>query len=247
MIRVRAMSLSARGKHAGQEDHVHLDGVVSIMGTTRSPFSAAEQGLGYIYQARLALLKILGLPESTSVLIEKDDDLEFVTEAGAKSLTSLKHKAPGDTLTNLSTDFWKSVRIWLTPYLENGRIASDSRFFLLTTATVSNGSFLALFTEEVADQDERAKAAQEAIAKSQSQLIETIRNELTQLSEDELRDFYARVTIVDAEPRITDIPALIDRHLRTIRRESRGALFERLEGWWMDLVYFLKILFPTPS
>jgi hypothetical protein len=37
-----------------------------------------------------------------------------------------------------------------------------------------------------------------------------------------------------------DIPALIDQHLRTIRRESRAALFERLEGWWTDVV--IKIL-----
>lgn len=55
----------------------------------RSPFSAAEQSLGYIYQGRLALLKLLALPESSAVLIEKEDDVEFVSEAGVKSLASL--------------------------------------------------------------------------------------------------------------------------------------------------------------
>ncbi|CCD97223.1 conserved hypothetical protein [Bradyrhizobium sp. ORS 375] len=210
------------------------------MDTTRSRFSAAEQGLGYLYQARFALLKILALPESGSVLIEKDDDVEFVSDAGVKSLASLKHKATGDQLTNLSTDFWKSVRIWLTHYLENGRVSSDAQFFLFTTATISEESFLGIFAQDAVDHDVRAEAAKAAIAKSRSELIVTIRTELAQLSENELRDFYARVTIVDAAPRITDIPALIDRHLRTIRRESRGALFERLEGWWTDLI--IKIL-----
>jgi hypothetical protein len=210
------------------------------MGTPRSPFCAAEQGLGYIYQARFALLKILGLPESSAVLIEKDDDVEFVSKAGVKSLASLKHKAPGDILTNLSTDFWKSVRIWLAHYVENGRVSSESQFLLFTTATISEGSFLALFTEGLVDDDVLAQSAQEAIAKSQSQLISAIRTELAQLSEAEVRDFYARITIIDAAPRITDVPALIDRHLRTIRRESRAALFERLEGWWTDLA--IKIL-----
>jgi hypothetical protein len=209
------------------------------MGTPRSPFSAAEQGLGYIYQARFALLKILAMPESSSVLIEKDDDVEFVSEGGVKSLASLKHKATGDKLTNLSPDFWKSVRIWLAYYLQNGRVSSDGRFLLFTTATISQGSFLALFAENTVD-DVRAQAAHDAIAESRSQLIDAIRTELAQLSEDEVRDFYARITVVDAAPRITDIPALIDRHLRTIRRESRAALFERLEGWWTDLV--IKIL-----
>lgn len=41
-------------------------------------FSAGEQGLGYIYQARLALLCLLQLPEDTVVFLEKDDDLDSV-------------------------------------------------------------------------------------------------------------------------------------------------------------------------
>jgi len=76
-------------------------------------YSAAEQGLGYIYQARLALLHLLQLPEDTAVVLEKDDDLDFIDGDGGKSLASLKHKAVGDRLTDLSTDFWKSVNIWL--------------------------------------------------------------------------------------------------------------------------------------
>src|SRR5690348_1701499 len=59
---------------------------------------------------------------------------------------------------------------------------------------------------------------------------------LAVLTEDEQRDFYARITIIDSVPRITDIPGLIDQYLRTIRREFRATLFERLEGWWTDLV-----------
>ncbi len=47
-------------------------------------YSAGEQGLGYIYQPRFALLKLLQLPESTSVLIEKDDDLDFIDKDGIK-------------------------------------------------------------------------------------------------------------------------------------------------------------------
>ena len=56
-------------------------------------FSASEQGLGYIYQPRFALLKMFEMPESTSVLIEKEDDLDFIDANGVKTLASLKHKA----------------------------------------------------------------------------------------------------------------------------------------------------------
>lgn len=206
------------------------------MAELTSPYSAAEQGLGYIYQGRFALAKILGLPESTAVLIEKEDDVDFLTDTGIRSLGSLKHKAEGDRLTDLSTDFWKSVRIWLAHYIAHDRASSASRFFLFTTAAISDASFLSMFTEGNESEGDRVDAAQEAIARSTSSLIGRVRDELAKLSEEELRDFYSRIIIVASAPRITDLPALIKQHLRIIRRESRDAVFERLEGWWTDVV-----------
>lgn len=211
------------------------------MNDARSPYSAAEQGLGFIYQPRLALLKILSLPESTSVLIEKSDDLEFDTSGGSKSLASLKHKALGDHLTDLDTDFWKSVRVWLKYYLDNGRMASDANFMLFTTAEISETSFLTMFASNTGEEEGRETKASAALAQSHNAALANIRTELAGLSEEETRDFYSRITIFDGSPRITDIPQLvIDQHLRTIRRESRNVLFERLEGWWTSLM--IKVL-----
>ena len=81
-----------------------------------NPFSAAEQALGYLYQPRYALFQLLKLPETTVCLIEKDDDIDFTDPKEGRILASLKHKAPGDTLNDLSPDFWKSVRIWVEYY-----------------------------------------------------------------------------------------------------------------------------------
>ena len=60
------------------------------MANPTDKFSAGAQGLGYIYQVRLALLRLLQLPENTAVSLEKDDDLDFVDSGGGKSLVSLK-------------------------------------------------------------------------------------------------------------------------------------------------------------
>ncbi|WP_206542362.1 ABC-three component system protein [Sphingomonas sanguinis] len=223
------------GGNAAATAPEQLERASSIMGDAHSPFSAAEQGLGYIFQPRFALMKILELPESTAVFLEKEDDVEFLSESGIRSLGSLKHKAGGDKLTNLSTDFWKSVRVWLDYYRKTGGIGSDGRFLLFSTAELSEGTFLSLFTDRAARDDDRVEQVRAVLATSTSTLIGKIDQELEQLSEDELNDFYSRITIVDATPRITDLPALINLHLRTIRRESRTAVFERLEGWWMDL------------
>jgi hypothetical protein len=207
-------------------------------------FSAAEQGLGYLYQPRFALLQILQLPEETSVFVEKDDDLDFVDAGGRKTLGSLKHKGPGERLTNLSTDFWKSVRIWVTRYKEGGRIESTHRFYLFTTNEVSEASFLKEFLPTAivrsADDTTLITLADAALAETQSELIQQIANQIHTLNESEQIDFWRRITIFDRAPRIDDIPGLIiNRHMRSIRREYRNSVFERLEGWWHDIVLAL--------
>lgn len=209
--------------------------------TSVDKFSAAEQGLGYLYQSRLALLRLLELPETTAVFLEKDDDLDFVDGGGGKSLASLKHKADGDRLTDLSTDFWKSIRIWLARYKRDGRSASNLRFFLLTTSTVPDTSFLKRFLPTQAstggETTTLAEQADETLGKSKSALIGAIAIELNELTPTEKQDFLARILILDGSPRIEDIPEVIrDRHMRAIRREHRNAVFERIEGWWSDEV-----------
>lgn len=204
-------------------------------------YAAGEQGLGYIYQARLALLQLLQLPEDTAIFLEKDDDLDLVDGDGGKSLASLKHKAKGDRLTDLSTDFWKSVNIWLTRYKRDGRAASNLRYFLFTTGTVSTDSFLARLLPgqsfAFGDATTLTELADAALAESRSKLIKPIATAFNELSDSEKQDFLDRILILDGSPRIGDIPALIrDKHMRPIRREYREFVFERLEGWWTDAV-----------
>lgn len=204
-------------------------------------YSAGEQGLGYIYQSRLALLHLLQMPENTAVFLEKDDDLDFIEADGGKSLASLKHKAVGEKLSDLSADFWKSVNIWLARYKRDGRISSSFRFFLFTTATVSADSFLARLLPDQgaasADATTVADLADAALTKSKSQLIGPIKQGFNELSDTEKQDFLARILVLDNSPRIDDIPATIrNKHMRSIRREHRDFVFERLEGWWTDAV-----------
>jgi len=222
----------------------------SMTVTTTDKYSAGEQGLGYIYQARFALLHLLQLSEETAVFLEKDDDLDFIDGGGGKSLASLKHKAIGDRLTDLSSDFWKSVNIWLKRYKRDDRAASNLRFFLLTTGTVSSDSFLArLLPDQPFTSDDTTtltELADAALIRSKSQLIGPIAMEFNELSGPEKQDFLERILILDGSPRIGDIPATIrNKYMRSIRREHREFVFERLEGWWTDAV--IKQLTGTKS
>lgn len=205
--------------------------------STGDQFSAGEQGLGYIYQARFALLRLLQLPEDTAVLMEKDDDLDFVDIEGCKTLASLKHKATGDRLTNLSPDFWKSIRIWLARYNRDGKILCSLQFFLFTTSVVAKRSFLSCFLHEVNhDISITLQKMLKALSTTTSETILPIKEEFNKLSDVEQIDFLSRVTIIDDSPRIDAIPELIiNQHLRTVRREFRTYVYEHLEGWWNDL------------
>ena len=209
-------------------------------------YSAGEQGLGYIYQPRFALLRLLQLPENTSVLIEKDDDLDFIDKDGVKTLASLKHKGVGDRLTDLSTDFWKSVRIWLARYNRDGRSEASLRFFLFSTGAVSNTSFLRRFLlEPPVENDDVVSISQmavEILAKSGSKLIREIAVDFNKLTDDEKDDFLSRIVIFDGGPRIECVPSIIkDQHMRSIQRDNRDAIFERLEGWWNDTIVNLLV------
>lgn len=62
------------------------------------------------------------------------------------------------------------------------------------------------------------------------------------LTETEQIDFWKRVLIFDQSPRIDDVPRLVkDRHMRTVKRESRDSVYQRLEGWWHDASVALLI------
>lgn len=205
---------------------------------TKDPYSAGEQGLGYIYQARFALLRLFQLPEDSTVLMEKDDDLDFMDNNGIKTLASLKHKAVNDRLTNLSTDFWKSVKIWLVRYNRDGRSKCTHRFFIFTTSEVAKNSFLTHFLSTgKSDLSDVLLLVQNALSTTKSEVIKPIETEFDKLNVDEKIDFLSRIIIFDNCPRIDDVPKIIiEQHMRTVRREFRRPVYERLEGWWNDIV-----------
>jgi hypothetical protein len=72
-------------------------------------------------------------------------------------------------------------------------------------------------------------------------MIVSLKKDFDKLTPEEQDDFVSRIFIVDNNIRIEDIPDQIIKNLmRTVRREFRIPVYERLEGWWNDLV--IKLL-----
>ncbi len=196
-------------------------------------FSAVEPALGYLYQLRYALLQTLRLSEETACFVEKDDDIDFTDPDEGRILASLKHKAPGDTLTDLSPDFWKSVRIWLDYYIQNHTSTTALSFFLFTTGRVAAGSFLEAFLPNAERPTDLLTRVSEVLGASKSKTIGKTKDLLEQLPQDKWLAFFRRITIFDSQERIQDIPTLIiNERFRSIRFQFRVPVYERLEGWW---------------
>lgn len=199
-------------------------------------YSAAEQALGYVYQIRFALLQTFKLNESTVCFIEKDDDIDFSDPEEGKILASLKHKAVGDSLTDLSPDFWKSVRIWLNYYQSerNVLLEKDLSFFLFTTGKIPEGSVLKRFIPNSDRRTDYANEMKKVLEKSESKTFKKIFELINDVTDDDLNQFFSCITIFDSQERIQDIPRIIiNQRLRTVRANFREIVYERLEGWWL--------------
>lgn len=205
------------------------------MATKTDKYAAGEQGLGYVYQIRFALAHLMKQDEGHSLLIEADDDVELRDIEGRKTLISLKHKQAGETVGTLSTDFWKSVRIWLDRYVRDGKLACEHSYCMATTARVGPGSMLKYFQEGAAPKpaDFAAQLIAE-LAGSKADLSAQVNATLASLSADEQRDFFDRIVIADSSLRIKELDSAFEPLMRPVAQRFRVDVRERMEGWWLS-------------
>lgn len=204
------------------------------MATQTDKYAAGEQGLGYVYQIRFALAHLMTQDESQALLIEADDDVELRDVYGKKMLISLKHKKVGETVGTLSTDFWKSVRIWLDRYIRDGNLACDHSYCMATTACVGPTSLLRYFLYGAdAKPADFAKQLVTELKSSKTQLSAQIENKFSSLTATQQDDFLARIVIADSSLRIMELDSAFAPLLRSVAVKFRTDVRERMEGWWL--------------
>ena len=204
------------------------------MATHTDKYAAGEQGLGHVYQIRFALAHLMKQDESQSLLIEADDDVELRDVDGKKTLISLKHKQVGETVGTLSTDFWKSVRIWLDRYIRDGSLACDHSYCMATTARVGPSSMLRYFIDGA--EEKPADFAMQLVTElkgSKAALSTQIESKFSSLTTVQQDDFLARILIADSSLRIKELDAAFAPLLRSVPTKFRIDVRERMEGWWL--------------
>lgn len=206
----------------------------------RSQYSAAASLLGYIYQCRLALLESLKRLKSDpdiAVAIETLDDVVFEKDGSPTEVIQVKHHITRKaSLTNASTDLWKTIRIWCDLFSE-GLSEENSILCLMTTeASGENSAARHLRIEG------RNIAEAEKLLLQTSQTSENVSNKeayqkFNSFRPEQRKALLERVYILDNCPLSKDLQSyLIEELWGHCERQHSGQFLTYLEGWWLQRV-----------
>ncbi|OHV69093.1 hypothetical protein LCM4577_23020 [Mesorhizobium sp. LCM 4577] len=208
--------------------------------------SVAHVAAGYLYQARLALseaLKYANVDSSVEVSIEKLDDVSFEKDGAAIDLLQTKHHLhQAANLTDGSVDLWKTLGIWAEKTKDNPSLPGRTRFALVTTSAVSEGTAAHLLRpatigEGPRDIDKAHELLLAAAAASKNAAIAKSIVSFTALPTALQKELLSAVQILDGAPLIADLEAVIENQIALLAPRGKAALArEQLEGWWWPRV-----------
>jgi len=205
---------------------------------TTAPFEASASVVGYVYQLRKALHSCIdqhGRGLDWYIAIEAGDDIEEVVEGG-RVLYQLKHRAAGVTMSDYSTDLWKTLRIWAHGITNQQLDLDETDLFLLTTADLtadSAGYLLQPVASGVRDESRALKALEEARENSTSKDNKKAYAAFDKLSAGERRGMLARIQVIGNAPDVGKVEnLLLERVVAAVGHAYAKPFLQRLEGWF---------------
>lgn len=203
---------------------------------TQTNFSAKGPSLGYYHQIRYSLLLLLKKPEVEQpyISIESLDDIVIGSINEQELFQTKLHITPTINLTEYSTDFWKTIRVW-SEGITTGQISlEDSVFTLVTTESISTESILESLRPGEKRYLEKIEAElMEVAEKSKNKSNEGAYEAFKKLTKEQRLKLLGTINILDADIDITEVEENIKHELRVSTTiEKRQALYDRLEGWW---------------
>jgi hypothetical protein len=204
-----------------------------------SSFSAAPSALGYLFQVRLALLLLLDADPDGEMSIELVDDVAFERDGEPAELLQLKHHLQrSGSLSNSSTDLWKTLRVWSNALKQKTISLPPGMLTLITTEMASpDSAAFYLRTDPARNPDNALQQLQTVCTTSSNKDNEKAYAEFQLLTLQQKRDLVNSIHVLDNAPNILDVSDRIRRELRFSTHPSRlDSLVQRVEGWWFDRV-----------
>lgn len=214
------------------------------MAQTIDAFTAAPQALGYLYQVRYALLSVLRHGRENpqcELSVERFDDIAFEREGTPEELLQTKHHIGAQgSLTDASTDLWKTLRVWSTGILDGSFQAETCIFTIITTALApENSACSELRPIELGGRDpaEALSLLIKAASTSTSETNAPAYAAFLSLSALQQQTLIGNMQVLDGSPDIVDCrDNIIQELMYSTRPKHLEAVCERMEGWWTKIV-----------
>lgn len=201
-------------------------------------FSARDQTLGYLYQARYALYLLLSVNEEQELILEGLDDIVFEDHGNPQELLQLKHHSKTSSLTDSSSELWKTIRVW-SEHVANGTVNPHLVSLTLITTAVASEHSVAAKLRPGENRDPNAVLGELiSIAQTSNNIsLKTAFSSFLNLRNDERKALVDSIYILDRSTNIQDTTEHIKDIIKVaVAREHRDGLYERLEGWWFGKV-----------
>lgn len=194
--------------------------------------NATGQMLGYLYQVRYALNLLMDSDDPNyQISIEKYDDIAFDECGDPKQLIQLKHHTSPASLSDSSTDLWRTLNVWIDNLTSNASWIDHTDFVIITTANVPKDSAAtAIQREDFTRAFERLKSVAETNSnKANTKFYE----KFNQTNDILLQKLIERIKIISSADSIVDVEKRIHKQIRyTCKPEHLTMATDHLEGWW---------------
>lgn len=208
-------------------------------------FEAKDPSLGYYYQVLYSLYLMLAkrdIPNLTMKL-EGLDDLEIICSGNLHLIQLKHHNTDGNSLSDRSLDFWKTIRVWSTEIAQDKiREVNNTIFSLVTTGKISDKSFL-LKLKDGSTRNTKY-ALEEMIRISADQSVDSTKKyyeAFSCLTENQKKLLVDNIYIIDQEYNIVSVLDLIKSQLKySALPNTVDALSDGVIGWWLKQCIILS-------
>ena len=205
-------------------------------------FVSGPGALGYLYQARYALLLLLRSSDDAAITLERVDDVAFEEDGTPIQLVQTKHHiALTASLSDASSDLWKTLRAWSIATSNQTIDLTRVSLALVTTATAQPDSVASKLRPSRAggrDVTGALHVLRRVAEESVNIAIREAYGAFMALEEETQRLLLNAIQVLDTSPAILDTRDEIVRSLELATRpQFVQQLCERLEGWW-----FMKVI-----
>lgn len=199
-------------------------------------FSAKEPALGYYYQIIQGLVLLLSENNIHNPVLSFEG-LDDIAIEGIDKVdvfqTKLHINSVADT-TDHSSDFWKTIRVWSENISDGTLDPNKTIFTLITTAAISDGSFIHLFHTLNEENEKTILTKMEAIATETTNETNLKGYQaFRKLTEEQKKSLIHNIRIVDSNVSINDTGNNLTRILQySAPSRYLSQFIDSVLGWW---------------